>query len=203
MIKLEQYLRELPAVDRLLREPPLEALRGRLPHKVILAAAQETVEQHRQKIRQDCSRGEPVNRESFSAAALAREAAARAESMAGPSLRPVINATGIVLHTNLGRAPLAAAAVQALARTGGSYSNLEFNLENGRRGSRQAHVEELLCELSGAEAAVVVNNNAAAVFLTLNSCAAGKEVIVSRGELSKSAALSDPRGDVCKRGPPG
>ena len=65
MIKLEQYLRELPAVDRLLREPPLEALRGRLPHKVILAAAQETVEQHRQKIRQDCSRGEPVNRESF------------------------------------------------------------------------------------------------------------------------------------------
>ena len=183
MVNIEQYLRELPAVDSLLREPPLEALRGSLPRKIILAAAQETVERHRQRIRQHCSRGEPIDRESLSAATLACEAAARAESMARPSLRPVINATGIVLHTNLGRAPLAAAAVQALARTGGSYSNLEFNLESGRRGSRQAHVEELLCELSGAEAAVVVNNNAAAVFLTLNTFAAGKGVIVSRGEL--------------------
>ena len=100
-----------------------------------------------------------------------------------PSLRRVINATGIVLHTNLGWAPLAAAAIEAVVEIGRSYSNLEFDTETGRRGSRHRHVENLLCALTGAEAALVVNNNAAAVLTALAALARGGEVIVSHGEL--------------------
>lgn len=100
-----------------------------------------------------------------------------------PSLRPVINATGVVLHTNLGRAPLSEEALRNLVEIAGGYSNLEFNLETGERGSRYEHVEELLCRVSGAESGLVVNNNAGAVLLALNSVAEGKEVVVSRGQL--------------------
>ena len=99
------------------------------------------------------------------------------------SLRPVINATGVILHTNLGRAPLAREALENILEIARGYSNLELDLATGDRGSRYAHVEELLCRLSGAESALVVNNNAAAVLLSLNTLAEGKEVIVSRGQL--------------------
>jgi L-seryl-tRNA(Ser) seleniumtransferase len=99
-----------------------------------------------------------------------------------PSLQPVINATGVILHTNLGRAPLARAAVERVAALG-SYTNIEYDLDTGLRGRRDVHAERLLCRLTGAEAAVVVNNNAAATLLTLAALAAGREVIVSRGEL--------------------
>ncbi len=99
------------------------------------------------------------------------------------SLKPVINATGILLHTNLGRAPLAKEALEQIQRVASGYSNLEINLSNGRRGSRHSHVEDLLCRLSGAESAMVVNNNAGAVLLALTALAKGKEAIVSRGEL--------------------
>jgi L-seryl-tRNA(Ser) seleniumtransferase len=99
------------------------------------------------------------------------------------SLKPVINATGIVIHTNLGRAPLASEAIQAMVDVSRGYSNLEYDLENGQRGSRNAHVEALLCELTGAEAALVVNNCAAAVLLALRVLAASGDVVVSRGEL--------------------
>ena len=100
-----------------------------------------------------------------------------------PSLQPVINATGVVLHTNLGRAPLFEGALQTLMEIAGGYSNLELHLETGERGSRYEHVEDLLRRISGAEAGLVVNNNAGAVLLALNSLAEGKEVIVSRGQL--------------------
>ncbi|HEU4619106.1 MAG TPA: hypothetical protein VFV10_13790 [Gammaproteobacteria bacterium] len=99
------------------------------------------------------------------------------------SLKPVINATGIVIHTNLGRAPLAPEAIEAIARVARGYSNLEYDLEDGKRGSRNDHAAALLCRLTGAEAALVVNNCAAAVLLALRVLAAPGEVVVSRGEL--------------------
>ncbi|MGN6216669.1 MAG: L-seryl-tRNA(Sec) selenium transferase [Solirubrobacterales bacterium] len=113
----------------------------------------------------------------------AAAAGAHLARLTTPSLRRVVNATGVVLHTNLGRAPLAPAAVARVAEVAAGYSNLEYDLESGRRGSRGAHVEELLCELSGAEAALTVNNNAAAVMLALAALAGDGEVLVRRGEL--------------------
>ncbi|HHV34379.1 MAG TPA: L-seryl-tRNA(Sec) selenium transferase, partial [Syntrophomonadaceae bacterium] len=99
------------------------------------------------------------------------------------SLRPVINASGVVLHTNLGRAPLSDAACEAVLNVARGYCNLEMDLDSGERGERYSHVERLLCELTGAEAALVVNNNAGAVLLALHALASGKEVVVARGEL--------------------
>ena len=114
---------------------------------------------------------------------LCAEICKAAKAAAKPSLRPVINATGITLHTNLGRACLSEKAVAAAAAAARGYSTLEYDLETGERGSRYVHVENLLCRITGSEAAMVVNNNAAAVLLILSSMAAGGEVITSRGEL--------------------
>jgi L-seryl-tRNA(Ser) seleniumtransferase len=114
---------------------------------------------------------------------LAERAAAELAASTRPRLRRVLNATGVVVHTNLGRAPLAPAAVERAVEVGGSYSNLEYDLEDGGRGSRQDHPAALLRRLTGAEAALVVNNNAAAVLLALAALAQGREVVVSRGEL--------------------
>ncbi len=115
--------------------------------------------------------------------AFARRTGALLELRARPSLRSVINATGVILHTNLGRAPLSQAARRAMAAAGGGYTNLEFDLEAGARGSRYVHCVDLLREVTGARDALVVNNNAAAVVLALNTLAQGREVLVSRGEL--------------------
>ena len=202
MADLHPYLRELPAVDRLLKEPALGELLERLPRKLVLAAVQETLQRYREKIIAGGEGGSFTAVSDLSPEKLAREAAALARKQALPHLRPVVNATGIVLHTNLGRAPLARAAAEAVASIMEGYCNLELDLEEGVRGSRQAHVEGLLCELTGAEAAVVVNNNAAAVFLLLNSCAAGKEVIVSRGTGGDRRLLSPSRGHGRRRHPP-
>jgi L-seryl-tRNA(Ser) seleniumtransferase len=162
------HLRDLPSVDQLLADEVLASA----PRMLATAAAREVLEQARDAIRAGEDPGDVV-------------AAARAEvaRLAAPSLRRVLNATGVIVHTNLGRAPLAEAALARVVEVGAGYSDLELDLESGSRGSRQDHVAGLLRRLTGAEAAVVVNNNAAAVLLALAALAEGREVIVSRGEL--------------------
>ncbi|MGN6557671.1 MAG: L-seryl-tRNA(Sec) selenium transferase [Solirubrobacterales bacterium] len=164
-----ESLRRLPSVER------LAARLSEAPHHLAVAAAREAIE----AARQTALSGEPVPSEEQ----LAVAAAERLARLTRPSLRRVINATGVVLHTNLGRTPLAPAAVAQVAEIAAGYSNLEYDLESGGRGSRGAHVEALLQELSGAEAALAVNNNAAAVMLALAALAGDGEVLVSRGEL--------------------
>lgn len=169
-------LRQLPAVDRLLNEPILRDLADQVPHVLLVESAQQTVAELRRKV----LAGESPD---LSPAAVANCAAAFARAKTEPALRPVLNATGTLLHTNLGRAPLAPAALEAVTAVARSYSNLEFDLASGERGHRCSHIEELLLRLTGAEAAAVVNNNAGAVLLALTALAKGKEAIVSRGEL--------------------
>jgi L-seryl-tRNA(Ser) seleniumtransferase len=165
---VERALRRLPSVDQLLRD---ERLAGE-PRPLAVAAARTALEAARAEIRAGGEAGDLVER------ALAELASARR-----PSLRRVLNATGVIVHTNLGRAPLPAEALARVAEVGGGYSNLELDLGTGLRGSRQKHLAGLLRRLTGAEAALVVNNNAAAVLLALAALAEGREVIVSRGEL--------------------
>jgi L-seryl-tRNA(Ser) seleniumtransferase len=164
-----ESLRRLPSVERLAARLPAA------PHHLAVAAARETIEAARQAL----LGGGPL----LSEEELEQAAAERLLRLTQPSLRRVVNATGVVLHTNLGRAPLAPAAVAQVIEIAAGYSNLEYDLENGGRGSRGAHVEELLCGLSGAGAALAVNNNAAAVMLALAALAGDGEVLVSRGEL--------------------
>ena len=172
-----KLLREIPKVDELLKNDTLERLGSRIPGQIITQAVRQTLEELRKEILSGAVEEMP------SVDDLCGRAAALAARNDQPSLRPVINGTGIILHTNLGRACIsdrAAAAAQAVAQ---SYSTLEYNLQAGSRGLRYSHVEELICRLTGAEAALVVNNNAAAVLLILSAMAAGGEVITSRGEL--------------------
>ncbi|HED24885.1 MAG TPA: L-seryl-tRNA(Sec) selenium transferase [Firmicutes bacterium] len=183
MTDYRALLRELPAVDRLLNEPAVKKTLDQLPRRLVLQAVQETVASYRAAILDSSSDPARPGKINLSPEKMAEEAAALALRKSRPGLQPLINATGVVIHTNLGRSLLAGPAVEALAAVAASYSNLEIFLESGRRGSRQEHLEGLLCELSGAEAALVVNNNAAAVFLALNTIASGREVIVSRGQL--------------------
>ena len=161
-------LRTLPSVDRVLADPRL----ADVSRPLALAAARVALERARVEIRAGGDPGDLVE------ATLAELAAARR-----PSLRRVLNATGVLIHTNLGRAPLAQSALARVVEVGGSYSNLEYDLEAGVRGSRQDHLIGLLQRITGAEASLVVNNNAAAVMLALAALAEGREVIVSRGEL--------------------
>lgn len=168
-------LRSIPSVDVVLRA---EALAGfTAPRPVVVAAVRETLQALRAALRKGRA-AEPPD-----ANALAREARERAEAKLRPGLRRVLNATGVILHTNLGRAPLAEDAARAALEAARSYSNLELDLATGSRGSRMAHLEALLCELFGAPAAIAVNNNAAAMLLALNTLCAGREAVVSRGEL--------------------
>jgi len=168
-------LAALPAVSRLLSEPEILALSERHGLAVITRLIRETLAEARAAARD----GAPVPE----TARLIEQIDARASALARPRLRPVFNLTGTVLHTNLGRAPLPEEAIEALVTAARQPCALEYALEDGRRGDRDALVEDLLCELTGAEAATVVNNNAAAVFLLLNTLAPKKQVIVSRGEL--------------------
>jgi L-seryl-tRNA(Ser) seleniumtransferase len=161
-------LRDLPSVDELLRDPRLAAE----PRPLALAAARAALERAREEIRAGAEPGD-----------MAERAVAELGRLRRPRLRRVLNATGVIVHTNLGRAPLAEAALERVRDVGGAYSNLEYDLDGGTRGSRQDHCAALLRQLTGAEAALVVNNNAAAVLLALAALAAGREVLVSRGEL--------------------
>ena len=169
-------LRSLPAVDALLGAAAGQALCAQYGRAATTAALRAGLQQTRDAIRQ----GE---RPPSSPAALLERAATQLARRFQPGLRPVINAGGVILHTNLGRAPLAPAAVAAMAAIGAHYSTLEYDLERGARGSRLQHCEAALCALTGAEAALVVNNNAAALVLLLATLAAGREVIISRGQL--------------------
>lgn len=170
-------LRDLPSVDRLMLAARAE-LGEATPQALLRAAARAELDAARRALQQ----GEAPDPEALSIEALARGVRTRIEQWLTPSLRPVINATGVIIQTNLGRAPLSAAALAAMAAVGAGYSNLEYDLERGERGSRNVHLERLLTRLSGAEAAMAVNNNAAAVYLALIALAAGREVIVSRGQ---------------------
>ncbi|HEX6291642.1 MAG TPA: L-seryl-tRNA(Sec) selenium transferase [Herpetosiphonaceae bacterium] len=165
--------RALPSVDRLVRAVE-EQINGTLPHAEVVQVARMVLDTARRTIAQ----GEAAP--SFDElAGQVRETVAR---LTQPSLRPLINATGVIVQTNLGRAPLSAAALSAMQAVGRGYSNLEYDLAAGARGSRYHHLTELLARLTGAEAALAVNNNAAAVLLTLTCFCAGKEVIISRGQ---------------------
>ncbi len=166
--------RGLPGVDSLLREPALSGAGERVPHDLLVDVVRDTLDSERLRI----AEGQPAR----SRTALALAAAASALALTRTSPRSVINATGVIIHTNLGRAPLSQAALAAICATAGGYSDLELVLLSGERGSRQAHVERLLRALTGAKAGLAVNNNAAAVTLALAAVAKGKEVIVSRGQ---------------------
>ncbi len=169
-------LRQIPAVDELLSRQSLRELEGRVGHRLVVEVTRKVLQSLRERI----SRGGLAN---VSAEGLEEEILEEAESVTGVSLQSVINATGVILHTNLGRAPLATEALAHLIQAAEGYSNLEYDLERGERGQRDVHTDRLFGQLLGAERALVVNNNAAAVFLALNTLAGGSEVIVSRGEL--------------------
>ncbi|MGC8809988.1 MAG: L-seryl-tRNA(Sec) selenium transferase [bacterium] len=171
------YLRNLPAVHELLRHPRLQGYLKNFSKELIVQAIRLTLNQKRDEILKSALPPQIAQEDLIP---LIEKEITR---IVRPHLRPVINATGVVLHTNLGRAPLGKEVLKNIYLVAQGYSNLEFDLQLGERGSRYTHVEEILCQITGAEAALVVNNNAAAVLLALNTLAAGKEVVVSRGEL--------------------
>lgn len=168
-------LSQLPSVDRLLNLPAVVSLIDSHGRTVVLRLAREALAEAREAVRA----GAAIPDDDM----LVAKVGAGATALAVPKLRPVFNLTGTVLHTNLGRASLPEEAIEALVAAARSPCALEYDIDSGGRGDRDDIVNELLCELTGAEAATVVNNNAAAVFLLLNTLAQRKEVVVSRGEL--------------------
>src|SRR5205814_2923284 len=179
-----ELLRQIPSVDELLRQPRMAKLASRIPRELLVEVAREVLASVRAE-----STGErgvsvipivPANLEDV----IAREV----ERILSRTLQPVINATGVILHTNLGRAPLSSAIFDELRQTALHYSNLEYDLEAGARGKRDVHTAELLTRLTGAEDAIVVNNCAAAILVVLTALAKDGEVIVSRGELIEIGA---------------
>ena len=168
-------LRALPSVDRVLSGEALKSVLSALPHELVAQAVRDELAGIRESLR----RGEV---EAPDAASIAARAADRAWRTVAPSLQPVINATGVIIHTNLGRAPLSRAAREAVASASG-YGNLEFDLEAGVRGSRYVHAVDLLRRVTGCESALVVNNNAAALVLVLAALGKDREILVSRGQL--------------------
>ena len=168
--------RAIPSIEQLRQRDALQQLEERYGRAAVIDALRAEAEAVRERVRiGDAPEDIPGT--------LERGVRARLQEASAPSLCPVINATGVVIHTNLGRAPLARPAIERLMQVASGYSNLEYDLEAGRRGRRDVHAERLICRLTGAEAAVIVNNNAAATLIALAALAAGREAILSRGEL--------------------
>ena len=176
----QDLLRRIPGVDHLLEQAKAERGLHGVPRTVLVNSARRVVEALRRSILDDSDR---FSENRLSDAALLGALADRVDREMAFNLKRVVNATGVVIHTNLGRSLLPRAAIDNVAALSGRYSNLEFDLAVGRRGSRYSAVEDILCEVSGAEAGMVVNNNAGAVLLALETLARGRKVIVSRGEL--------------------
>ncbi len=168
-------LRRLPSVDRLLGLQTVQELIDAFGRQQTVDALRKTLDAARDAVREGAGVPDETSLVAHASSRLARQLA--------PTLRPVINATGVIIHTNLGRAPLSKAAREAMETVSRGYSTLEYDLEEGRRGHRTAHAERLVCELTGAESALVVNNNAGAVLLALTGLAQGRGVIISRGQL--------------------
>ena len=178
---MNQLLRSLPSIERLLERPLASQLSVGLSRERVRDLLREITAELREEIGNE-PKSSGLSLQSLTEL-VERRLEARAAASAQPSLRRVINATGVIIHTNLGRAPLAREAIEAVAEAAAHYSNLEYDLALGARGHRETHCQELLARLAGSEAAVIANNNAAAVLLVLNTLAQGGEVIVSRGEL--------------------
>lgn len=171
---MENEFRKLPGVDTVISDERISRLASRYPHDLLVDLVREQLE----KAREIISSGNPCPPLDD----IVQSVSDQLDKLENPVLRPVINATGVVIHTNLGRAPLSKETIAAMDTVSRDYSNLEFDLPTGKRGSRYVHIEDLLCRLSGAESGMVVNNNASAVLLALSAVARRKEVIVSRGE---------------------
>ena len=176
-------LRALPSVDELLGRPRMAALVQKSGRKLVTSTIRTVLSDARKQISTRALGADGGTVDAKNDDDLESLVVSEVENILAPSLRRVINATGVVLHTNLGRAPLARQAVARIVATAPLYNNLEYDLARGERGKRDAHTSRLLAELCGTEAAIVVNNNAAAVLLVLHALAKGEEVIVSRGEL--------------------
>ena len=173
---MQDELRKLPSVDKLLRQHPLPEMVDTHGHQVVAGAIRVELNTARQQVL-DAHQSLPDEN------TLIQRIVARLAADLRPSLQPVINATGVIIHTNLGRALLSQRAQEAMTQAASAYSNLEYDLGVGKRGSRYVHAADLLCRLTGAEDAVVVNNNAGAVILTLTALAKQKDVIISRSQL--------------------
>jgi len=170
-----EKLRQIPSVDRLLDEEAVQELVATCGRRQTVGALREALDTARGDVQAGADVPDIV--------ALVARARAYLQEWLAPTLRPVINATGVIIHTNLGRAPLSTAAQEAMAGVCRGYSTLEYDLQAGKRGHRTVHAERWLCQLTGAEAALVVNNNAGAVLLTLTGLAHGRGVVISRGQL--------------------
>ena len=172
----DAQLRRLPSVDALLAQSPIQSLIETYSRDLVVNAIRSHIDLARRAILQS----QAVD---LAEGALIAQVERHLRDQLQPSLVPVINATGVIIHTNLGRAVLSLSAQAAMVAAAGGYNNLEFDLETGKRGSRLLHAGSVLCELTGAEDAVVVNNNASALILILSALAKDAEVIISRGQL--------------------
>ncbi len=175
---LQEKLRLIPSVDKLMSDEHLAGLRKLYSDEIVKRMVRAALDELRKEIAEG-----KASQLDFTPESLAVRVERILHQRVGKRLMPVINATGVIVHTNLGRSPLSRRVADKIVQAAMSYSNLEYNLEQGRRGERNAHLRQIMLELTAAEAVLAVNNNAAAVLLALDSLARGREVIVSRGEL--------------------